>query len=233
MNSFPSEIIEAVITYRGRPVPVKVPQNEARVIRDIFELQEYALPTWYRPAAPLQIWDVGANIGLFSLYIKLIYPQSTVHCFEPVTALSPLFEANTAALTHISLHPYGLFNRDQEATIYLSSVASVLNSLRPLPGHEQGQAAVQLKDAGAEWDRMGVSHLDLLKIDTEGSEIEILESLGRRLDSVDILMIEYHSEADRRLIDHLLPQFSLYGQFTPYLGLGTPRYVHQRLLYQV
>lgn len=231
MAVIPSEIIEVQISYQGRPVRVRLPGNEAIEVRRIFEMQEYALPVWYAPAEPMQVWDVGANVGLFALYMKLKYPQSIIHCYEPAPATVALCRANTAAQTGVHIYPFGLYNQEQEAAMNLDSTATVLNSIRPNWGSRGNSVTVQLKEAGSEFDRLGLAHLHVLKLDTEGCEIAILESMtAGRLNRVDCLLVEFHSEADRRRIDQLLPDFHLYGFHTLALGLGVARYVHQRLL---
>jgi FkbM family methyltransferase len=227
---FPSEIIEANITYHGRQVKVQLPANETIEVKRIFEQQEYALPDWYRPAETMHIWDVGANVGLFALYMKLKYPQATVYCYEPAPATAALLQANTASQPDIHLYPFGLYNQEQEAAMNLDATATVLNSIQPSWGFQGHSVMVQLKEAGAEFDRLDLTNLHVLKIDTEGCEVAILESLGAgRLDRVDCVLVEYHSEADRRQIDRLLPNFRLYGFHLLSVELGVARYVHQRL----
>jgi hypothetical protein len=54
-----------------------------------------------------------------------------------------------------------------------------------------------------EWFDEHVTSVDVLKIDTEGCEVQILESLGDRAKSASIIYIEAHSETDRRAIDRM------------------------------
>jgi hypothetical protein len=51
---------------------------------------------------------------------------------------------------------------------------------------------VRLRDVLAE------EHVDLLKLDIEGAEVEVLEDCASDLASVDHLFVEYHSFADRK-----------------------------------
>src|SRR5687768_13606395 len=37
----------------------------------------------FLPQGPYVYIDVGANIGLTSLYISKVYPQAQIYCFEP------------------------------------------------------------------------------------------------------------------------------------------------------
>ncbi|MET0380942.1 MAG: hypothetical protein ABWZ94_03470 [Methyloceanibacter sp.] len=67
----------------------------------------------------------------------------------------------------------------------------------------------------------------IVKIDTEGSEVDILERLGSF--DHDVILLEYHSEANRRKIDALLGDFFLVGGEVRHLHRGTLKYMHRRL----
>jgi FkbM family methyltransferase len=175
------------------------------------------------------VLDVGANIGLFAVYTKLKHPDSILHCYEPAPNTLPLFEANTRAFSGITMHPYGLFNRDQDGTLYLHGANSGQSSIHRPPGLSEA-ASITLRDAGEEWDRLGWDHVDILKIDTEGCEVAILESLGPRLDRVDYVLLEHHGDDDRRRIDALLGDFELFGSKLYAVGTGTAKYIHRRLM---
>ncbi|MES2731062.1 MAG: amino acid adenylation domain-containing protein [Bacteroidota bacterium] len=60
------------------------------------------------------IFDVGANIGMFSLYLGLHYPGTKMYSFEPVKPTFETLSAN-AALYPVNIHPIhcGLSNEDQ------------------------------------------------------------------------------------------------------------------------
>jgi hypothetical protein len=67
----------------------------------------------------------------------------------------------------------------------------------------------------------------IVKIDTEGSEIDILGRMASI--DFDVVMLEYHSEANRRKVDELLSDFLLVGGEVRSLHRGTLKYFHQRL----
>lgn len=82
--------------------------DEARFIyREIFQDHSYGGPDL--PSTPL-IVDVGANIGLFSLYMKQRHPRARILAFEPAPEN---FDALTRNLTlhgtaDVVAHPYAL-----------------------------------------------------------------------------------------------------------------------------
>ena len=67
-----------------------------------------------------------------------------------------------------------------------------------------------------------------MKIDNEGSEVDILS----RMMSLDFdeIMLEYHSEANRRKIEEVLADFFLVGGEIRSLHRGTLKYFHGRLV---
>lgn len=228
--TFPQEIIEAAIAYHGRQIKVKTPRSEAFLVGEIFGANEYALLPTVSHSGPLKMFDAGANVGLFAVYMKLKYPGSIIHCFEPSPNTLPLCRANTESLGGVIVHPYGLYNQEQEATFYCHPHHTLQDSIK-VSATAAYTTTIQLKDAGAVFDaNLPEKHLDVLKVDTEGCEIEILESLGHRLDWIDYALVEYHSEYERRRIDELLKDFHLFGFRVVRPGMGITRYVHSRLL---
>jgi hypothetical protein len=78
--------------------------------------------------------------------------------------------------------------------------------------------------------QIGLSYIDILKIDTEGCEVEILSSLQPYLPYVGIVMIEYHSEKDRRRIDDRLETHILFDANICKPRLGIIKYINTRLI---
>ncbi len=89
---------------------------------------------------------------------------------------------------------------------------------------------VPIRDAAAAFDAIGLTYIDVLKVDTEGCEVEILHSLKTRMRYIGIVLIEYHSEKDRRDIDQRLQQFKFFGAKAVSMGVGTLKYISRRLL---
>lgn len=52
------------------------------LFKEIFESQQYWNPNVTLPDNPM-IVDVGANIGLFTIALKITYPNAIIHCIEP------------------------------------------------------------------------------------------------------------------------------------------------------
>lgn len=77
------------------------------VYREVFVEQIYTKCFGPLPAAATVV-DVGANIGLFSLLLKQLYPEARVYAFEPSPVHFGLLRQNLAAYSPVQLFQQGL-----------------------------------------------------------------------------------------------------------------------------
>ena len=162
--------------------------------REIFEGGTYARLTL--PDEPYVI-DVGANIGLFTLFVKERRPAAEVLAFEPLPSLVSALRANIArfSLGQVSVHEKALgstYQEHAEFTYYplLPSSSTLFpqdqGRLRELLGRSFPPRVVERMFRGrrvtVSIDRLG-THLDgerpvdLLKIDAVGSELAVLHGV--------------------------------------------------------
>jgi FkbM family methyltransferase len=151
------------------------------------------------PAAPF-VLDVGANIGMFTLYLKARCPAAEVLAFEPAPASVALLRQNIElhGLTGVAVHETALgavAERDVPFTYYPMIPG---NSTR-YPEIKELQKANMTRTLGPKVvERMHRSQLlttaveplsafldpgrpvDLLKIDAEGAEVDVLRGLDAR-----------------------------------------------------
>lgn len=179
------------------------------VLKELFDRRVYA-PVPGR-TAPRAILDIGAYVGLTAGYFRLVYPDATLCCVEPDPASYAVLARNAETLGRCHAFNLGLFDRDGTATFHASEIP-VLSSLFPSAGgrSKRDQVQVRLRHAGAFFDEMlsrcGLPGFDLIKMDTEGSELPILRALGERIAGIGVIQLEFHSHDDRRAIDDLLCQ---------------------------
>ncbi|WP_328380534.1 FkbM family methyltransferase (plasmid) [Streptomyces sp. NBC_00440] len=65
-------------------------------------------------AENLVVFDVGANIGMFSLFVTSLCPTASVYAFEPMPPIFEKLRQNTGQLgTDVKLFDYGLSDRAQ------------------------------------------------------------------------------------------------------------------------
>lgn len=134
--------------------------------------------------------DVGANSGLFSLVAKGVNPAARVLAFEPLPLFADALEGNAALNGHdIQLVRAALSDRDGRATFYVpDELAGNIYSSTLDPAHyarHQQSEARQLDVTVRRFDsvaaELGLSHVDLVKIDAEGNGLAVLEGMSATL----------------------------------------------------
>ena len=227
---YPSPVIQIQQPWTDGHRIVWIPQNEVFRSRNIFDDHDYGLPPQYMPTGPLTIVDIGANVGLFALYMRRVRADCEIFCFEPVPPTLELLKRNVGNDSGVHLYPYALSNREETAQLHLHPLNSGENSLKTNATTTVETIRVPVKDAATVLRQIGLNYIDNLKIDTEGCEVEILESLQPYLPYVGIVMAEYHSERDRRAIDDRLKTHLLFNAKICNPQLGIVKYINARLV---
>lgn len=219
----------------GREMPFVFPKGDLlrNLVGRILSGQEYpvlALPE-FRPAV---IVDIGANVGATALFFHSHYPEATIHCFEPSSLCHGCLARNTERFPGLHAHHLGLYDRDCETVLYEGHGQPAQNSVVISPGTEEHGETIRLAAAGPALDALGLGDISILKLDTEGCEVPILESLGARIDRTDLIYVEYHNEEDRRIIDGMLTdRFVLFAARADRLHVGTMVYLGRHWLERV
>jgi FkbM family methyltransferase len=172
------------------------------------------------------IWDVGANVGAAALYFAQNYPNAKIECFEPSwDVVWTCLDRNTRPYDNIRLHRYGLAGVEEMREMTEWTGSTVTRSCRK----QQHKYLTEVDEM--EFRIPGdASDVTIMKIDTEGCEVEILEALGESRAKVPIYYIEYHSESDRRKIDALLESHVLVRSHGTYKHRGDLTYLRSDVL---
>ena len=135
---------------------------------------------------PRTILDVGANIGELSIYFARRLPEARVIAFEPAPENLRDFQENLALqhppLTNLELVAEAV--GDRRGTIAFTVGAGDLNTTMVEANLERLQAGRKVSVVEVPCDtllnlcaRLGVDRIDLLKIDTEGGEPRLADSI--------------------------------------------------------
>jgi FkbM family methyltransferase len=181
---------------------------------------EYEVP--YRAAKPV-ILDIGANVGSFAAWALKRWPGAHVHCYEPLPDNFALLKKNLGRIegSAVSLNNFAIGDPSLKS-LYLGR-----NNCGEASFYDVGEQSTITVDVETRAPSV-LPKAHIMKIDTEGSEIDILGRMSS-LD-FDVIMLEYHSEANRRKIDELLKDFFLVGGEIRALHRGTLKYFHERLV---
>jgi len=129
------------------------------------------------------IFDIGANVGLYSIAVGRNFPRSRVISFEPIPSTYRELLRNLAInhVENVTAYNIGLSDHSSDAPFFFDGTYSAAASGEPL-GPEFGPTEtlvcpVETLDDFV--DRTGVSP-DLIKCDVEGGELQVFRG-GKKL----------------------------------------------------
>lgn len=166
----------------------------------------------FEQGSPRVIVDIGANIGAISVLMSILYPDAIIYAFEPSKENYDLLLMNIAEYRNIIAFNIALGDCDEKRKIFQStdSLNHGGKSFHPNYCNTTTGEEVDVKNINKTLEKLGITQIDLIKIDCEGSEAEILMGLDyERLSNVGMIVGELHSIRDFELLDHLSSLFSL------------------------
>lgn len=147
---------------------------------------------------PVTIADVGAYDGLTAAFFHHYFPGATIHAFEPNPEARKLLEANTKGIASINVHSAALSDRKGTTEFYVTH-NKVSSSINPINTHElesSGGLQSQLKVDEVitiemtDLDSMSIGPLSILKLDTQGNEVRVINGAKETLKSTQIVVSE-------------------------------------------
>jgi FkbM family methyltransferase len=141
-------------------------------------------------------FDVGANIGYFSLLFASLSPKGEVHSFEPIKQNIKLIQKSVHLnkFKNIYVNNMALSNFDGNSLFSISSdsaFSSFKNTGRKL---ESKKSLVRVVKIDSYLKKKKIPRIDILKIDVEGAEKLVLEGAKTTLSNKDkkprIILIE-------------------------------------------
>jgi FkbM family methyltransferase len=145
--------------------------------------------------------DIGANIGIFSVYASNKVGKGKVYAFEPFKENYKILckQIHLNNLANVFPHNLGVSSITGEQSLFLSPTNTGGHSIK----FDQGASSVLIKTITlAQFcNSNNLPRIDFLKIDCEGSEFEILEASPQILNSVKKLVMECHPYKDKSVED--------------------------------
>jgi FkbM family methyltransferase len=126
------------------------------------------------------VFDVGANIGLFSLFLARTRPDLNVHAFEPDATTFACLEKSVQAnhLGKLRLHHFGLGEIDEILDLHHHQKNDGGHSLIPTDEMQpEGAQKVQVKNLDLCLERGELPVPQAIKIDVEGFELSCLKGM--------------------------------------------------------
>jgi FkbM family methyltransferase len=181
------------------------------VFREVWSERNYALKETRVPPGSWII-DLGANIGLFTVWAARTYPQARILAIEPARStyahlLATLARNGSDART-LRAACAGRSGKVQ----FHESALSPLNSLYRFDAPEGDATEVDAVPLDTLFERYAVEHCALLKCDVEGAEYEIfLNTSPSTFAKIGAVVLEYHLDVPPSTPEQLEALFASHG----------------------
>jgi FkbM family methyltransferase len=228
--------------FRARKVSVLVPDgdyevslrlgtSDTTVFKQVFVWNEYESP--HLPASADTIVDLGANIGLATVFFGLKYPDARILAVEPEAGNFAALLGNTSGLgERVQKRQRAAWTYDGDINLHTENQS----------GHLLGAWGVQVSDRQSASNRRtpcrrlgtllheaGFADVDILKVDIEGAEYELFsEAAHDWIPRIKNIVIETHErfrpgsdEAVRSALRPLFEELPASGENLFFRRIGT------------
>jgi FkbM family methyltransferase len=128
----------------------------------------------------MTVVDVGAHLGYFTvLFATRVGKGGRVYAFEPDPTTFEFLERNTKRFENVTCVNAAIVDSNATVTLYRSKKSSHNSLWVRNAGESNGSVSVR---AARLDEALGDAGADFVKIDTEGCELEVLDSMQRLLE---------------------------------------------------
>ena len=162
----------------------------------------------FKESKDLIIFDIGANIGQTVDEMLKTFPKSKIFSFEPQPDIYKKLNEKYKNYNNVTTFKLGLSNTKNNLSLYLNSANnSVSSSFNPLnldsnsikrnlhpkenfhKNNNQKIIPVEVDTLDNISENTNISNIDILKLDTQGHELEILEGAKKLLKNKKIKVV--------------------------------------------
>ena len=145
-------------------------------------------PALLDPSSIVYSAGVGEDISFDLALIERF--GTTIHAFDPTPRSLAWLKSQRLPPSFV-IHGYGLAKTEGDLTFNTPKNPAHV-SLSILDNHSTSQITLPVRKLGSVMKELGHSHLDLLKMDIEGSEYGVIEDLVASAIPIRQLLVEYH-----------------------------------------
>ncbi len=183
---FNKNLVKINVQSIGISIYIRPGTTDLDVYNEIFGKQE--LNTKFYPPQTKLIIDGGAYIGLSSIWFALKFPDSIIYAIEPEKSNFEVLKKNTTYFPNIISINCGLWKYKTKLEI-VNDYDGFWNFKVNETTNKSGIEAVGIDDI---LEEHFIERIDVLKLDIEGSEVEIFQNSDSWIKKVQVLIIELH-----------------------------------------
>ena len=178
-------------TKTGLKIKIRVRSTDLMALTNVWMINEYDVED-FEINVNDTIIDIGAHVGLFSLLVSQLCKTGKILSFEPARENFDLFVSNLK-LNHVkNILPFNMVvsKNSGRSNLFLNNDQSA-HSIFSKSSESVNVESISLQKI---FEDNKISSCKLLKLDCEGAEYEIIDSLPLEyLGRIQNLVIEYHS----------------------------------------
>ena len=148
------------------------------------------------PNRPVKvIFDIGANIGQTAVEIRKFYPYSQILCFEPVKSTYEILRKKLKSDDKAQAYQLGFGPESTEAQMIVeehSDMSRLIDSSEEENKNinKENLETVKIETLDNFCKEQGIDHIDILKIDTEGHDLDVLKGAMSLFHDLKIDVVE-------------------------------------------
>ena len=188
----------------------------------------YSINIWGKMAEDAKVvFDIGANMGLYSIVAETVNPKCQVYAFEPSRRVLKKLKQNLAVNNHkTTVVPVALSNLKGELEFYDSDSFTAVASLKPNENIINSDVLVKYKvpvmtlKEFVEQNR--ITRIDLISIDVEMNEPEVLQGMEDIIEKFkpDFIIEVLNNEIGKKIESYLQNMNYLFFEIDEESGLS-------------
>lgn len=181
-----------VTSKSNRALSLRPFSNDIFIFHEVWEDENYLVEEIATAAENGVVMDIGAHIGFFSLFAIDVLKAKKVIALEPSGENFLLLRQNISNDSlSVEAYPVAVGDDNEQMPLFLSAQNTGGHSLKA--DHGQGVEQVRSLSPSRAFQLAGIQGCEVLKMDCEGSELDILTKMPAALfRSISVIAIEYH-----------------------------------------
>ena len=201
---------QIALKYQGRQLKIQPEYSDLNclsVLKEVFVDDIYDIEN--QICSGMTVLDIGANIGFYSLAAACLLDQGKVIAFEPLPENYKILTSNIKKNNFKNITPESCALYKESGAMNLLTGSSMGPTLQINSKQIGDSILVQVLTLDEFCFRHGLSSVDVIKIDTEGVELEILqgaENILKNSRSLRLAIASYHYDNEVEKISMFLKE---------------------------